>query len=79
MSNTTIQIANAPCSWGVLEFDLAGVSLPASQVLDEIAATGYTGAELGDYGFMPTEPDALRAELAARDLRLLGAFVPVVF
>ncbi len=77
MSSPKIQIANAPCSWGVLEFDLAGVSIPASRVLDEIAATGYRGTELGDYGFMPTAPDALRAELAQRDLQLIGAFVPV--
>jgi len=61
----------------VLEFDLAGVCIPASRVLDEIAATGYRGTELGDYGFMPTAPDALRAELAQRDLQLIGAFVPV--
>jgi inosose dehydratase len=77
LSSPTIQIANAPCSWGVLEFDLDGASIPPSQVLDEIAATGYRGTELGDYGFMPTEPEVLRAELARRKLQLIGAFVPV--
>jgi inosose dehydratase len=74
---TTINVANAPCSWGVLEFELSGEAAGYSQVLDEIAATGYSGTELGDYGFMPTDPRDLRAELAARDLMLLGAFVPV--
>ncbi len=72
-----IQIANAPCSWGILEFDLQGESIEYPRVLDEIRATGYSGTELGDYGFMPTEAAELHAELAARDLALVGAFVPV--
>src|SRR5438046_7491721 len=74
-----IQIANAPCSWGVLEFDLPGEALGFSQVLDEIRDTGYAGTELGDWGFMPTEPAALRRELDARKLAMVGAFVPVAF
>jgi inosose dehydratase len=72
-----IQIANAPCSWGVLEFDLEGEAAGYAQVLDEIAATGYAGTELGDWGFMPTDPLALREAIHARGLTLLGAFVPV--
>ena len=39
--------------------------------------TGYTGTELGDWGYMPTDPVALRAELENRGLVMLGAFVPV--
>jgi inosose dehydratase len=46
-------------------------------VLDEIAATGYIGSELGDWGFMPTESSRLREEFDRRGLSLLGAFVPV--
>ena len=72
-----IKIGNAPCSWGVLEFDLEGEAAGYAQVLDEMAETGYAGTELGDWGFMPTDPKALAAELAARKLTLLGAFVPV--
>ena len=80
MSNPSqIQIANAPCSWGVLEFDLPGQAAGFAQVLDEIRDTGYTGTELGDWGFMPTDPVALRRELDARKLTMLGAFVPVAF
>jgi inosose dehydratase len=78
-SSTAIRVANAPCSWGVLEFDLPGKALGYAQVLDEIRATGYEGTELGDWGFMPTDPAALRAELQKRQLQLLGAFVPVDF
>jgi inosose dehydratase len=48
-----------------------------AQMLDELNATGYTGTELGDYGYMPTEPAELRAELAARGLTLLGAYAGV--
>ena len=72
-----IRVANAPCSWGVLEFDTEAKSAPFEQVLDEIRQTGYDGTELGDWGFMPTEPAKLAAELAKRDLTLVGAFVPV--
>jgi inosose dehydratase len=60
----------------VLEFGEAS-SAPFTQVLDEIRATGYAGTELGDWGFMPTDPARLRDELAARELQLIGAFVPV--
>lgn len=72
-----IHIANAPVSWGVLEFNLEGGAAGYAQVLDEIQETGYSGTELGDWGFMPTDPEALKAELAARNLTLLAAFVPV--
>ncbi|RIK29136.1 MAG: xylose isomerase [Anaerolineae bacterium] len=73
-----IKVANAPCSWGVLEFDLEGEAAGYAQVLDEIAATGYAGTELGDWGFMPTDPKQLRQEIHSRGLTLLGAFVPVM-
>jgi len=74
-----IKIANAPCSWGALEFDLEEKSeeIGYQQVLDEIKETGYLGTELGDWGYMPTEPKLLRHELEIRDIELLGAFVPV--
>jgi len=73
-----IKIANAPCSWGVLEFDLEGEAAGYVQVLDEIAETRYRGTELGDWGFMPTDPVELRKQVHARGLTLLGAFVPVM-
>ena len=74
-----IKIANAPCSWGVLEFDLEGKAAGYAQVLDEIRGTGYNGTELGDWGFMPTDPILLGEELRRRSLEMLGAFVPVNF
>lgn len=75
--NANIKIANAPCSWGALEFELEGKVLGYEQVLNEIAETGYTGTELGDLGFMPTDPQELHKEISKRNLQLLGAFVPV--
>jgi inosose dehydratase len=73
-----IKIANAPCSWGVLEFDLDGHAAGYDQVLDEMAAARYQGTELGDWDFMPTDPAQLRQAVHARGLSLLGAFVPVM-
>jgi inosose dehydratase len=46
-------------------------------MLDELVATGYTGTELGDWGYMPTDPEVLHQELAQRKAALVGAFVPV--
>src|SRR5689334_20245706 len=74
-----IRIANAPCSWGVLEFEDKSASPGFEQVLDEIAQTGYVGTELGDWGFMPTEPARLQDELQERKLAMVGAFVTTRF
>src|SRR5512140_1269570 len=71
-------VGNAPCSWGTLEFaEAKGEPIGFERMLDELADTGYTGTELGDWGYMPTEPSALRAALDSRGLIMLGAFVPV--
>lgn len=74
-----IKIANAPCSWGVLEFGLEGNTDTYEKVLNEMYETGYLGTELGDWGFMPSEPSQLKKELDQRNLNLVGAFVPVNF
>jgi inosose dehydratase len=72
-----MRIANAPSSWGVLEFESYVARPHPDRVLDEMAASGYEGTELGDWGFLPTDATALRRELCARQLSLVGAFVPV--
>jgi inosose dehydratase len=74
---TKIKVANAPCSWGALEFELSGKSKTFERVLDEMQQSGYEGTELGDWGFMPTEPSRLKAEVQKRNLKMLAAFVPV--
>jgi inosose dehydratase len=74
-----MKVANAPCSWGNLEFGLEGDTYEYAQVLDEMASTGFEGTELGDWGFLPTDPQELIQELKSRRLDLLGAFVPINF
>ena len=74
-----MKIANAPCSWGILEFGLDGNTHTYQRMLDEMADTGYEGTELGDWGFLPTDPKKLSKELESRELSLVGAFVPVDF
>lgn len=64
-------IANAPCSWGVY-YPESGRITPEAY-LDQVAAAGYRGTELGPYGFLPTDPAALADALARRDLALVGA------
>ena len=72
------QVANAPCSWGVIE-NIEGDRYDYARVLDEIAASGYAATELGDWGFMPTDPAQLSDELARRNLQMLGSWVNVSF
>jgi inosose dehydratase len=73
-----LMVGNAPCSWGTLEFDEAkGEQIRFDRMLNELAEAGYTGTELGDWGYMPTDPAALRPELENRGLVMLGAFVPM--
>lgn len=75
-----IQVGNAPCSWGIIGIPgTEGEHADYVQMLDELTATGYAGTELGDWGFMPTEPVALRAEMDKRGLSMIGAFVGVHF
>jgi len=55
----------------------AGVWPSPAQVLQEIAAAGYTGTELGPHGYFPTEAGDLRGTLASHELTLTSAFVPL--
>ncbi|HSW42104.1 MAG TPA: sugar phosphate isomerase/epimerase [Patescibacteria group bacterium] len=71
-----VRIANAPCSWGVIE-GIDGERAGYVRVIDEMQETGYIGTELGDWGFMPTDPDELRVVLDARGLALIGSWVSV--
>jgi inosose dehydratase len=66
------RIANAPCSWGVIE-GIDGERGGYIQVIDEMQQTGYAGTELGDWGFMPTDPKLLMQELGSRHLNLLAS------
>src|SRR5690242_11628751 len=66
-----MRIANAPCSWGITY--PTGNKVGWRQYLDEVAAAGYGGTELGPFGYLPNDPALVRDELASRDLELVGA------
>ncbi len=75
---TRFKLGNAPCSWGTIEgTGTEAERIPYTQMLDELVAARYTGTELGDYGFMPTDAGVLRRELEVRGLTMLGAYVDV--
>lgn len=73
----TLRIGNAPCSWGTIEGMNESERLSYGTMLDELVAAGYSGTELGDYGFMPTDAETLREALTSRDLTMLGAYLDV--
>jgi inosose dehydratase len=72
-----IRAASAPISWGIMEHVEYPAEYPYNRVLDEIKAAGYSGTELGPYGFLPADPAVLRDELAKRSLTLCSAFVDI--
>src|SRR3984893_4518081 len=72
-----IRIASAPVSWGVMEETDTAVWPPAKQVMEEIAAAGYSGTELGPHGYYATSVPELRSTLSGDGLTLTSAFVPV--
>ena len=71
------QFASAPDSWGVLDYPGPSWEQSYEKMLDEMVEAGYTGAELGPYGFFPTDPKILQPQLEKRKLNLLASFVPV--
>lgn len=69
-----IKIGNAPCSWGV-EFADDPRNPSWRTVLQENAAAGYAGVELGPVGFMPEDPAILSDALAEFNQELVGGVV----
>jgi len=75
--NQRFLFASAPDSWGVLDYPGPSWAQSYEKMLDEMAQAGYTGSELGPYGFFPTDPGVLQPQLDKRKLKLLASFVPV--
>ena len=70
----TITITTAPCCWGV--DDVSNPHLPDWRlVLDEAAAAGYGGLELGPYGYMPLDAAVVSAELRRRGLYVVAGTI----
>jgi inosose dehydratase len=74
MTTQSLRIGTAPDSWGVWLPDHPG-QVPWQRFLDEVVEAGYTWIELGPYGYLPTDPNQLREELASRGLKLSGGTV----
>ena len=70
----TIQIGNAPCSWGV-EFPDDPRNPAWQTVLKQCAEAGYKGIELGPVGFMPEDPAILGEALDETGLHIIGGVV----
>ncbi len=78
MSDFLGRVQSAPISWGICEVPGWGAMLPTPRVLAEMSAMGMTATELGAPGFLPTDPDEVKAELAEYGMTLMGGFTPVV-
>lgn len=70
----TITVTTAPCCWGV--DDVRNPHLPDWRlVLDEAAAAGYGGLELGPYGYMPLDVARVSQALAERGLFVVAGTI----
>jgi inosose dehydratase len=72
-----IHFASAPVSWGIQDDPGPAWEQGYERILGEIVAAGYTGTELGPYGYFPTDPAILKKTLQRMSLTLLSSFVPV--
>lgn len=75
--NDRFRFASAPDSWGVLDYPGPSWNQSYEKMLDEMVEAGYSGTELGPYGFFPTNAALLKPQLDKRNLKLLASFVPV--
>jgi inosose dehydratase len=64
-------LGTAPDSWGIW-FAEDDRQVRYTRFLDELVTAGYEWVELGPFGYLPTDPDLLRAELSQRGLRVSG-------
>lgn len=76
----TVAVANAPVSYGAFELTVGSERYlaPAERVLDEVAAAGYAGIDLGPLGYLG-EADQLAERLASRGLCLAGGYIELPF
>src|SRR5579859_2381897 len=68
-----VKIGTAPDNWGVW-FSSDPRQTPWSRFLDELVEAGYNATELGPYGYLPTDPAQLHAELRQRGITVTGTF-----
>ena len=70
----TIKIGTGPDSWGVWAPSAPG-QIRWDQFLDESVEAGYEWIEVGMYGYLPTDPTTLRAELDKRGIKATATTV----
>lgn len=69
-----IQIATAPCCWGV--DDIFNPNLPDwKMVFHEAAVAGYGGIELGPYGYVPLDTLLVAPELMEHNLSIVAGTI----
>ena len=69
-----IKIGTGPDSWGVWAPSAPG-QIRWDQFLDESVEAGYEWIEVGMYGYLPTDPTTLRAELDKRGIKVTATTV----
>ena len=72
--NRGAMVGTAPDSWGVWYPDDSNQTSWA-RFLDEVVEAGYTRIELGPQGYLPTDPERLKDELAVRGLEVVAGTI----
>ena len=80
MSSSEIIVANAPVSYGAFEVTIGfDPNVPdGDEILDQVAAAGYAGIDLGPVGYLGTTEN-LGSKLAKRNLGLAGAYLELPY
>ena len=68
-----MKLATAPVNWNSPDVPEYRAYTPYPQLLEEMAAAGYSATEWSS--IMPKEPAVLAEDLRVRGLRMLGGFV----
>lgn len=66
-----VKIGTAPTSWGVW-FPESEKQISWEKCMDEMAEAGYSGIELGPWGYFPKEYNKLKDALGKRNLELVA-------
>ncbi len=74
-----IQIATAPCSWGVFFPDGRTSGTPYETFLSQAHEAGYKEIELGPDGYLPQDVDVLRDKLQQNELSVCGGTATIPF
>lgn len=74
-----IQIATAPCSWGVFYADGGTSGVPYEVFLQQAAEAGYSDLELGPEGYLPEDVGLMREKLDQYGLNVCAGTATIPF